>query len=175
MIRKILTIPNHENLLRQRSKEVTAFDKALINLVGDLTQTLEAQTDPPGLGLSAPQIGVFRRVFVAKIRNRIKAFVNPKILNFSKKELAFLEGCFSVPELYGHVIRPAEIDLEAKDKHGKKITTHYKNLSARIIQHEVDHLNGVLFIDHLHTQNGKVFKVEKDKKGKEQFVEVSLA
>ena len=174
MIRKILTIPNQETLLRQRSKEVAAFDKALINLVGDLTQTLEAQTDPPGLGLSAPQIGVFRRVFVARIRNRIKAFVNPKIINFSKKELAFLEGCFSVPELYGHVIRPAEIDLEAKDKQGKKITTHYKNLPAQIIQHEVDHLNGVLFIDHIHTQNGKVFKVEKDKKGKEQFVEVSL-
>lgn len=174
MIKPILTIPNNENLLRQRSKEVTAFDKALVKLVEDLTNTLNAQTDPPGLGLSAPQIGALKRVFVARIRNKIKGFVNPKITKLSKKEIAFLEGCFSVPELYGHVIRPAEIDLDAQDKHGKKSHIHYKGLPARIIQHEIDHLDGILFIDHVHTQNGKVFKVEKDKKGKEQFVEISL-
>src|SRR3990172_122164 len=124
MIKKILTIPKQENLLRQKSKEVTTFDKALINLVEDLSQTLDAQTNPPGLGLSAPQIGVFKRVFVARVRNKIKGFVNPKILKFSKKEIAFLEGCFSVPELYGHVIRPAELDLESQDKLGKKTTAH---------------------------------------------------
>lgn len=174
MIQKILTIPNNEKQLRQRSKEVTAFDKALVNLVDDLGQTLQAQTDPPGLGLSAPQIGVFKRVFVARIRNKIKGFVNPKITKFSKKEISFLEGCFSVPQLYGHVVRPAEIDLEAQDKHGKKSTNHYKGLPARIVQHEIDHLEGILFIDHVHDQNGKVFKVKKDKKGKEQFVEVTL-
>lgn len=175
MIQKILTIPNQENELRQKSKKVTTFDKSLEKLIIDLTQTLEAQTDPPGLGLSAPQIGVFKRIFVAKIRNRTKSFVNPKILKFSKKEIAFLEGCFSVPELYGHVIRPAELDLEAQDKLGKKITAHYKGLPSRIIQHEIDHLNGTLFIDHVHDQNGKMFKVEKDKQGREQFVEAGYA
>ena len=174
MIKSILTIPNQENLLRQKSKEVTTFDKALAALIANLSDTLEAQTDPPGLGLSAPQIGILKRVFVARMRNKIKGFVNPKITKFSKKEIAFLEGCFSVPELYGHIIRPAEIDLESRNKQGKKSSTHYRGLPARIIQHEVDHLDGILFIDHVHTQNGKVFKVEKDKKGKEQFVEITL-
>ncbi len=173
MIQKILTIPDDEERLRQKSQEVSTFDKSLEQLVGDLTETLEAQTEPPGLGLSAPQIGVFKRVFVARIRNRIKGFVNPNILKFSKKEIAYLEGCFSVPELYGHVVRPAEIDLDACDKQGKKSTNHYKGLPARIIQHEVDHLNGSLFVDHVHTQNGKLFKVQKTKSGKEQFVEVT--
>ena len=173
MIRKILTIPNDEKLLRQKSKEVAAFDKSLSGLVTDLSQTLEAQTDPPGLGLSAPQIGVFKRVFVGQIREKIKAFVNPKILKFSKKNIAYLEGCFSVPALYGHVTRPAELDLEAQNIQGKTSRAHYKGLPARIIQHEIDHLNGSLFIDHVHSQNGKLFRVEKDKAGKEQFVEVA--
>ena len=173
MIRNILTLPDER--LRQRSKEVTSFDQSLEKLTEDLNQTLETQTDPPGLGLSAPQIGVFRRVFVAKIRNKIKSFVNPKILKISKKEVTFLEGCFSVPNLYGHVISPAEIDLESQNKHGQKTKTHYKNLPSRIIQHEIDHLNGILFIDHVHDQNGKIFKVEKVKGGKEQFVEVAYA
>lgn len=172
MIKPILTVENEEAQLRQMSKEVTAFDKNLAALVDNLAQTLQAQTDPPGLGLSAPQIGVFKRVFVARIRNKIKGFVNPKILKFSKKEITFLEGCFSVPELYGHVVRPAELDLESQDKLGKKTQTHYKGLPARVIQHEIDHLNGTLFIDHVHTQNGKMFKLQKDKKGKEEFVEV---
>ena len=171
MIKKILITPDKK--LRQISQEITSFDHSLKSLITDLTETLEIQTDPPGLGLSAPQIGIFKRVFVAKIKNRIKSFVNPKILKTSKKEITYLEECFSVPNLYGHVARPAEIDLEACDKHGKKIKGHYKSLPARIIQHEVDHLNGILFIDHVHDQNGKIFKVEKDKGGKEQFVEVA--
>ena len=70
-------------------------------------------------------------------------------------------------------MRPAEIDLEANNLHGKKIKSHHTGLPSRIIQHEVDHLNGILFIDHVHSQNGKLFKVEKGKGGKEQFVEVT--
>src|SRR3989344_1970122 len=173
MVKKILITPDKK--LRQISKEVTSFDHSLKSLIANLTEMLEIQTDPPGLGLSAPQIGIFKRVFVAKIKNRIKSFVNPKILKLSQKEIAYLEGCFSVPNLYGHVVRPAEIDLEANDLHGKKIKSHYTGLPSRIIQHEVDHLNGILFIDHVHAQNGKLFKIEKDKKGQEQFVEIAYA
>ena len=171
MVQKVLTLPDKR--LRQKSSEVTAFDQSLSKLISDLTDTLFAQTNPPGLGISAPQIGIFKRVFVAKIRNKIKTFVNAQIVKISQKEIAFIEGCLSVPNLYGHVMRPAEIDLESADRHGKKSRTHYKSLSARIIQHEIDHLNGTLFIDHVHAQNGKLFKVEKDKKGQEQFVEVA--
>lgn len=175
MKRPVLTITEDHEKLRQTSQDVKVFDKNLESLVSDLNSTLAAQTNPPGLGLSAPQIGVLKRVFVAKIRNKIKSFVNPKITKLSKKEIAFLEGCLSVPELYGHVTRAAELDLESQDKHGKKNKAHFKSLPARIIQHEIDHLNGVLFIDHVHDQNGKLFKVEKDKRGKEQFVEIAYA
>lgn len=171
MIKTILTIP--DNKLRQTSEEVISFDKALANLIRDLAETVEAQIDPVGLGLSAPQLGIFKRVFVAKVRNKFKAFVNPKILKYSKKEITYMEGCFSVPNLFGHVIRPAEIDLESQDKGGKTTKTHYKALPARIIQHEIDHLNGTLFIDHVHDQNGKMFKIKKDKKGKDNLVEVA--
>lgn len=175
MLKPILTIPKDDKFLRQKSDEVISFDKSVETVINDLTDTLESQKDPVGLGLSAPQIGILKRIFVARVRNKIKAFVNPKIIKFSKKEASYLEGCFSVPELYGHVMRPAEIDLAAQDKQGKKSQNHYKGLPARIIQHEVDHLNGTLFVDHIHDQNGKVLKVEKNKKGKEEFVEVPLA
>ena len=175
MKQKVITTADDDKRLRQVSKEVKSFDKNLQKLIEDLTETLEAQTDPPGLGLSAPQIGILKRVFVGRIRSKIKGFVNPKILKFSRQEVTILEGCLSVPELYGHVARPAELDLESQDVRGRKSARHYKGLPARIIQHEVDHLNGVLFIDHVHTQNGKMFKVEKDKRGKEQLLEVAYA
>ncbi len=168
----ILTIPNPK--LREISDEVVSFDKSLEDLINNLIDTLDAQIDPPGLGLSAPQLGVLKRVFVAKIRNKPKAFVNPKIIKFSKKEIAFLEGCFSVPDIYGHVIRPAEIDLESQDRQGKSRKEHYKGIAARIIQHELDHLNGTLFVDHVHTQGGKVFKIKKVKGGHEHLEEVAL-
>lgn len=174
MIKNILTIPQNNNELRQKSQSITTFDKSVSQIVTDLTDTIKAQTDPIGLGLSAPQIGVFKRIFVARVRNKIKSFVNPVIIKFSKKEADIMEGCFSVPNLYGHVIRPAEIDLKSQDAHGKTKQTHYKGMAGRIIQHELDHLDGILFIDHVHNQNGKVFKVKKDKKGKENFIEVPL-
>ena len=175
MKQKVITTADDDKRLRQVSKEVKSFDKNLQKLIEDLTETLEAQTDPPGLGLSAPQIGILKRVFVGRIRSKIKGFVNPKIIKFSRQEVTILEGCLSVPELYGHVARPAELDLESQNVRGRKSARHYKGLPARIIQHEVDHLNGVLFIDHVHTQNGKMFKVEKDKRGKEQLLEVAYA
>ncbi len=175
MIKKILTIPTSDTVLRQKSDEVIHFDKSVVQAVQDLTETMEAQTNPIGLGLSAPQIGLQKRIFVARVRNKIKGFVNPIVTKFSQKEVTIMEGCFSVPDIYGHVIRPAEIDLKSQDAHGKTMMAHYKGLTSRIIQHELDHLDGVLFIDHVHDQNGKVFKVEKDKTGEEQFVEVPLA
>ncbi len=174
MIKEILTIPKDNEALRQKSQSVTTFDQSVSQVVTDLTDTMEAQTDPVGLGLSAPQIGIFKRIFVARIRNKIKSFVNPVILKFSKNEANIMEGCFSVPDLYGHVIRPAEIDVKSQNIHGKTQQTHYKGMASRIIQHELDHLDGILFIDHIHDQNGKVFKVKKDKKGKETFIEATL-
>ena len=170
MIKPIIALPDTK--IRESSKEVTAFDKSLAKLITDLIETSEVQKDPTALGMAAPQIGVFKCVFVAKIRNKFKPFVNPKIIKTAKDESPLLEGCFSVSGIFGQVTRPIEVDVEYQDRHGKKITKHYKGLPAKIIQHEFDHLNGTLFIDHVKTQNGKVFKIEKNKKGKDVLVEI---
>ena len=170
MIKPFVTISDEK--IRQKSDEVVAFDRKLAELIRTLQEVSAVQTDPPALGMAAVQIGTPKRVFVARIRKRFKPFVNARILKSSKKAGAFLEGCFSVGGIFGHVIRPLEVTVEAQDMRGKKITKTYKGLTARIIQHEIDHLEGILFTDHVHNQNGKLFRVEKDKKGKERLVAI---
>jgi len=170
---KIITIPNQ--ILRQKSEKVSSFDDWLLNFCEDLKNLLEQQKNPTGLGLSAPQVGIPKRIFVGKIGKIIKPYINPKITKFSKEKTEIIEGCLSVPLYYGHVSRPAEINLEFQNQKGKKLHRHYKGISSRVIQHEVDHLNGILFIDHVHQQGGKLYKViGRDKKGKEKLAEVKL-
>lgn len=170
MIKNFIGLPDEK--IRDKSDEVIAFDKHLHSIVRNLADTAQAQTNPVALGLAAPQIDVFKKVFVARIRNKFKPFVNAKIVKSSKEESTLLEGCFSVRKIYGQVIRPSEITIEAQDQNGKKIVKHYKGLAAKIIQHEIDHLTGILFVDHVRQQNGKLFRTEKDKKGNEQLVEI---
>ncbi len=169
---EILTVPNP--ILRQKSLPVSSFDDKLLEIVYELKRLLEQQKNPPGYGLSAPQIGILKRVFVGLIGKNFKAFVNPEIREFGKEKINLLEGCLSVPEFYGHVIRPADVKVSSFTEFGKKFTRWYKGISARVIQHEIDHLNGILFIDHVHAQNGKLFKVVKDVKG-ERLAEVTFA
>lgn len=167
-----IALPDHR--IRQTSETVRGFDKSLQALIDELIEVSLAQKDPPALGMAAPQIGVFKRVFIARIRNKFKPFVNPQIIKYGKEETALLEGCFSVKGIYGHVLRPGEIDIEAQDRYGKKFHLHLKGMAAKICQHEIDHLDGVLFIDHILEQNGKLFRVEKDKEGNETLVETNI-
>lgn len=173
MIKAFIALPDQR--IRQKSQEVLSFDKSLSELIADLIDTAEAQENPPALGLAACQIGVFRRVFVAKIQSKFRAFVNARIIKKQKQEIPLLEGCFSTPGIYGHVMRVSEITVEAQNKSGKKFKRSYKGLPAKIIQHEIDHTEGILFIDHVHEQNGKIFRIEKDKKGQETLVEIAYA
>lgn len=172
MIKQFIASPDAG--IRQKSREVVAFDRSLQELVKDLIETAQAQQEPQALGLAACQIGIAKKVFVARIQNKFRAFVNGRIVKKSKEETALLEGCFSVPGIYGHVRRPAEITVVGQDVHGKKIKRSYKNLPAKIIQHEIDHAGGVLFVDHVREQNGKLFRIEKGKDGREQLVEISF-
>lgn len=167
---EIVALP--DTRIRQKSREVISFDRSLDRLIGDLIQTAEAQENPLALGLAASQVGVFKKVFVARIQNKYRAFVNGRIVKRSKEESALLEGCFSIKGIYGHVMRASEITVEAQDMRGRKVKRNYKGLAAKIIQHEIDHADGVLFVDHVYGQNGQLFRIEKDKKGKEQLVEV---
>lgn len=160
--------------IRQTSEHVRDFGPNLQKLIDELTAASLAQKDPPALGMAAPQIGVFKRVFVALIRNKFKPFVNPRIVKFGKEETALLEGCFSVHEIFGHVMRPSEIDIEAQDRYGKPQKAHLKGQPAKIFQHELDHLSGRLFIDCVSEQNGKLFRIQKDKEGKETLMETSI-
>lgn len=172
MVKPFVSLPDQK--IRQKSDAVIAFDKSVSDVVKDLTETAQVQQDPVALGLAAPQIDIRKRIFVARIRNKFKHFINPQIIKSSQKETALMEGCFSVPEIYGNVTRPAEVVLKYQDMHGKQLQTTFKGLAAKIVQHELDHLNGILFIDHVHEQNGKTFKVVKGPDGKEEFVEVPL-
>lgn len=180
MIRKIITVPNKK--LRQQSKPIKKIDKRIANLVTDLIDTAKAAEEPKGVGLSAIQINQPLRVFVIKRGRKFVPFINPKITWQSKKMLTdvlekeklFFEGCLSIPDYYGFVDRLHEIKLKWQDLKGKIHQEKFANREATFVQHELDHLNGILFTDHILKQQGKIFKLEKNKKGEEIFVGVEI-
>lgn len=131
--------------LRQISEEITAYDDKLHGLINDLADTLEANR---GLGLAAPQIGVHRRVFVIDVGMGVQEFVNPEIVDESG-EIEGYESCLSFPDHTLCLKRPQFVTIIAKDRFGKPLRLEAEGLLARIICHEVDHLNGILFMDHL--------------------------
>lgn len=155
-IKTILTEPHP--VLRQEAEPVEAFDRELATLINDLRETLESETDPEGVGIAAPQIGVSKQVILVKKVaanpddpknpvSEVLALVNPEILKESAKKGLGFEGCLSVPDRYGQVWRAKKIKVRALDAAGKPLKFGADGFFARIIQHEVDHLNGILFID----------------------------
>lgn len=187
MIQKIITVPNP--LLRQKSKPVRKIDKKIKKVIDNLLETVKNASEPSGLGLSAVQIGQPFRIFVAKTQKparrqagNFEVFINPQIVSASKETLKkvlkkgqrFFEGCLSVPQIYGFVDRPYQIKMEWQDETGKKHVRDFKNRFSVCFQHELDHLNGVLFIDRLLQQKEKVYELKKDSQDKEIFEEVEL-
>ena len=132
-------------VLRTRALEVTTFDKELRRLVADLTDTM---LDAPGAGLAAPQIGVGMRVFTWHIEGQTGHLVNPE-LTLSEEIQDGPEGCLSLPELTFDCRRAASVVARGFDMHGEPVTIEGTELLARALQHETDHLDGVLFIDRL--------------------------
>ena len=139
-------------VLRQRAIEVDSFDKELQQLVADLTDTMLAA---PGAGLAAPQIGVGLRVFTMDANRDPEApraplvLVNPEVTWASDTPNTYEEGCLSIPDQYGEVTRPAQIRMRWLGLDGKTHEREFDELWATCAQHELDHLDGVLFIDHL--------------------------
>ena len=147
--REILTVPNP--VLKQVSEPVAAVDDALRALMDDMLETMYAA---PGIGLAAIQIGVPKRVIVMDLARegedkQPRYFVNPEILWSSDETQGYEEGCLSVPEYYDEVQRPTKVRLRYLDYRGETVEEEAEGLYAVCIQHEMDHLNGVLFIDHL--------------------------
>ncbi|MBB5517464.1 peptide deformylase [Amphiplicatus metriothermophilus] len=148
-IREILVAPDPR--LRQVSRPVEKVDDSLRALMDDMLETMYAA---PGIGLAAIQVGVPLRVIVMDISGEADArqprcFVNPEILDPSEETAVYEEGCLSVPDYYDEVERPARCRIRYLDYDGEEKIEDAEGLLATCIQHEMDHLNGVLFIDHL--------------------------
>ena len=141
-------------VLRQRAVEVVDFDKELRKLVEDLTDTM---LDAPGAGLAAPQIGVGLRVFTWNVDDEVGHLVNP-VLDLSEEEQLGPEGCLSIPELTFDCRRALSVVAKGFDMYGEPVTIEGSELLARALQHETDHLDGVLFIDRLDEETRKAAK-----------------
>ena len=146
---KIVTVTDKkdEKFLRTPTKLfdfATYSKKEIRELIKTMRQSMQ---EAEGIGLSANQIGIDRKVFVAKVENKFYAVFNPELVQLSKEMLNLDEGCLSVPGVYGAVERPARVVLKGFDQSGKTLKIKAWGLLARVFQHEVDHLNGKLFID----------------------------
>ncbi|MEK9171041.1 MAG: peptide deformylase [Patescibacteria group bacterium] len=113
-------------------------------LIADMIATMNKVG---GIGLAAPQIGAPFRIFTANVENKVYVFINPEIKNISQDESSLEEGCLSVQKVWGPVVRPKKLTVKALNQDGEPIKIRAKGLLARVIQHEIDHLNGTLFID----------------------------
>lgn len=134
-------------VLREKSKNVGKIDSKLLELVNDMIDTLNNEG---GVGLAAPQIGIIRRVIIVNFDGKIRTFINPVIEVLDDKKIESDESCMSIYSIKGfYVKRFPRVKVKAKDLEGNDITLVVEDLLARIFQHEIDHLNGILYIDHL--------------------------
>ncbi len=129
--------------LRKISREVKCINKHVLQLLDDMKDTLHVEA---GVGLAAPQVGVLRRIAIVEFDGRFYELINPKILSTSG-ELVEEEGCLSVPGVRGPVKRPEKIKVTYVDREGKRHKEEITGLTARVFCHEIDHLDGVLFVD----------------------------
>jgi len=148
-ILQVRTIP--DPVLREKAKEVKSIDKETVTFMEDMLETMYANS---GIGLAANQVGILKRIVVIDVsetRDGTEALfmVNPEIVWSSEKTFKYCEGCLSLPDQRADVIRPQSIRVQYLDKQGKSQELEAEDLLSQCIQHEVDHLNGVLFIDHL--------------------------
>ncbi len=134
-----------ECLLREKSLPVTEITDEIRELARNMFFTLQQES---GVGLAAPQIGRLLRMFVVCADDGVnRAFINPQIIATSNEMVYYEEGCLSIPKLYQQILRPARVTVQAFNEHGKPFTLEADGLLARVIQHEYDHLDGILFID----------------------------
>ncbi|MDO8451917.1 MAG: peptide deformylase [bacterium] len=171
-------------VLTTPAKTITSFDsKWLSKLVEDMKSTLEATNNPKGVGLAGPQIGEAWRIFVTRPRENsiIRVFINPEIKKESKEVSEGvpgrdkkLEGCLSIPNVWGKVRRALTLTLRFQDVRGKNHEEEFTGFLATIIQHETDHINGILFTQRVLEQQGKLYQNAHDKDGKEVLEEIQI-
>ena len=149
MKQDIVQIP--DEVLRTPSKKVENFDDpALHILIQNMKDTLAKSKN--GIGLAAPQIGSSMRVFITNIKEFQGVFINPTITRYSKKEVMLEEGCLSVDGHFEKIWRSANVTFKAYDEKGNKVKHKVSGLAAQLVQHETDHLNGIVFVDRIKEQ-----------------------
>lgn len=170
----ILTVP-HE-ILRKKSAPIEHLTADVQAKVMELISAMKDAHNPEGVGLSFPQIGYNLRGFVTYLEKRIKVYLNPTILDASEEmtlggtaERPTLEGCLSIPWLYGPVSRHKKIKVQAIDEHGVEFTKHLSSFPARLFLHEYDHLEGVLFTDYTLRDNLPLYLLDHEH---DQFTEI---
>lgn len=186
---EIVKAPNP--VLSLQAKKITKFDKSLQEVIEEMTQTLANAKDPEGIGLAAPQVGKSLQLFIIKESRKspLRVFINPVIeypentllrvekrpKGTSKPEKDFkMEGCLSLGDIWGQVKRYPKITLTFQDETGEFHTEEHKGFYATIIQHEYDHLQGVLFPKRVLEQKGKLYRSKKDAEGELVFEELPL-
>ena len=175
---QILTTPHP--FLKHKAKLLHAWDKKTAKEVKEMEELLRKTTNPKGVGLAATQVGLDKRLFILldETSNSVKIFVNPEVIEKSKKMLSvaykkkkdrWLEGCLSIPKIWGFVDRPYSIKLKyfiPKQIDGKWVLseqiTDYEDVESAYTQHEIDHLNGVLFTDRILEQHGQMLRETED-------------
>lgn len=135
-----------DDVLRAKSSRVEEFDQNLHRLIEDMHNLMRGQ----GIGLAAPQVGISKRFFICQPEgHKLWVFINPEITLTSEEQGDYEEGCLSIPGIWSDVVRPAQVQVQAFNEKGRPFRVDADGILARVIQHELDHLNGVLFIDHL--------------------------
>ncbi len=172
MVRKILQ--SGDPILRKRAKPVQKVDKKTLEVIRDMKDTLNSQKEPEGVGLAAPQIGKSLQIFIADYKNFKRVVINPEIIKIHQKPSAeshkssvirhkskeILEGCLSLPYYYGPLKRAGEVKIKYLSEDGREITETFEDFEAQIILHEIDHLEGILFVDRLLEEGKTLYKVE---------------
>ncbi len=175
---KIVTVPN--DILHHPTKPIVHVDAKIIKIAAEMKEKLGIMTDPKGVGLAANQVGINLSLFVFRQASKIRTIINPKII-WQNKDLVFdkrgkntmLEGCLSIPHYYGLIKRPSSIRLFFLDLENVTHEEEFNPPESIIIQHEVDHLEGKLFITRLLEQKGKLYKIDNTNKEKD-LVEVEI-
>jgi peptide deformylase len=151
----ICRLPN-DNVLRQKAKRISIIDASVQRLIDNMIETMQSAN---GVGLAAPQVGKSLRVIVVQIPGEEpQVIINPEIVKRSGEQ-EVTEGCLSVPGYYGEIKRSAEVTAKGKDRRGKAVRIKATGLMAEALEHEIDHLNGVLYIDHIEYED-KLYKIE---------------
>ena len=147
-----------EEVLRKKAEPVAEVNDEIRKRADDM---LETMIDADGVGLAAPQVGLSLRMFVAMADDDVKrVFINPQIIKTSEEVSDYEEGCLSIPQVYESMTRPVRVTVQALNEKGRPFTLEADGLLARIIQHEYDHLEGVLFIDR--SVDGKIYSTEEE-------------